>query len=199
MASLTPRLRLGAWIGAGVLGGALVTGVVVSQLGTATAASSPYPRASAQPRPHMPFGPMQRFGERLRGMPPFAPDLGPGMGLGMRAGRVLHGEATVQAPDGTTKVVVSQTGDITDIGGSTITVKSTDGFESTYTIDKNTRISLNGADGALSSLKKGDTVRVFGTRSGSTIHAAAVMDGLPAGMPPFHPRPPVHPSPSPGV
>ena len=125
---------------------------------------------------------MHRFGERMRGMMPFGPrgpgfgpEFGPGPG-----GRVLHSQATVEGPNDTTKTVVTQTGDITDVADSTITVKSTDGFEATYTIDKNTRISLNGTDGALSSLKQGDTVRVFGSRSGSTAHAAAVIDGMPS-------------------
>ncbi|HEX4654395.1 MAG TPA: DUF5666 domain-containing protein [Mycobacteriales bacterium] len=158
MVAVSSRARFGAWIAAGVLGGAAISGIVVSQLGTATAAPSPSPRASAQPGPPMPFG------GRL------------GLGLG---GHVLHSEATVEAPDGTTKVVVSQSGDITDISGSTVTVKSTDGYEATYTVDKNTRISLNGNDGAMSSLKNGDTVQVEGTKTGSAAHADSVMDGVP--------------------
>ena len=175
MAKVSPRVRAGAWIAAGLLGGGFVAGAIVSQLGTATAASStPSPRASGAPMPY--GGPMQGFGGRLRGLPPLG---GPELGLG---GKVLHSEATVQAPDGTTKVVVSQTGDITDISDSTITVKSSDGFDATYTVDKNTRISLNGTDGTASSLKNGDTVRVFGTKNGSTNHANAVMDGMPTGF-----------------
>jgi hypothetical protein len=99
---------------------------------------------------------------------------------------VLHSSATVEAPDGTTKVMVSQAGDITDIADSTITVKSSDGFESTYTIDKDTRISLNGTDGAMSSLHKGDTVHVMGTKKGSSAHANAVMAGKPPIADPGH-------------
>jgi len=197
----TPRLRLGVWIAAGIFGGGALVGAVVSQLGTATAASpTPSPRASGEPG--APYGgPMHRFGDRLRGLPPLGPDFGPGgPGPGMGGGKVLHSEATVEAPDGTTKVVVSQAGDITDVTDSTITVKSTDGFDATYTIDKNTRISLNGKDGTASSLKKGDTVHVFGTKSGSTNHASAVMDGMPTGFMMFHhdqrtgPKPQASPS-----
>lgn len=178
MTELSPRMRIGAWIAAGVLGGGLVAGAVVSQLGTATAASpSPSPRASGEPGAPAPDGgPMPGFGGRMRGLPPLG---GVEFGFG---GRVLHSEATVKAPDGTTKVVVSQTGDITDISDSTVTVQSSDGFDATYTIDKNTRISLNGNDGTASSLKKGDTVRIFGTKSGATNHANAVMDGMPTGL-----------------
>jgi hypothetical protein len=169
-------LRLGGWIAVGVLGGGLVTGVAISAIGTATAASpNPSPSASAEPMPY--GGMMHRFGERLRGLPPLG---GPEFGLG--PGRVLHSEATVQKPDGTTEVVVSQTGDITDVTDSTITVKSTDGYDAIYSVDKNTRISLNGNDGTASSLKKGDTVHVFGTKSGPTTHAEGVMDGMPTFM-----------------
>jgi hypothetical protein len=178
MAKVSARMRAGAWIAAGLLGGGFLAGAVVSQLGSATAASpAPSPRAYGGPGAPMPGGgPMPGFGGRLRGLPPLG---GPEMGFG---GKVLHSEATVEAPDGTTKVVVSQTGDITDVTESTITVKSTDGFDATYTVDKNTRISLNGTDGTASSLKTGDTVHVFGTKSGSTNHANAVMDGMPTGF-----------------
>ena len=180
MAELSPRVRMGAWIAAGLLGGGFIAGAVVGELGSATAASpSPSPHASAQPGAPAPYGGgpmMHRFGERMRGLPSLG---GPELGLG---GKVLHSQATVETPDGTTKVVVSQTGDITDISDSTITVKSSDGFEATYTVDKNTRISLNGSDGAMSSLKTGDSVRVFGAKNGSTNHASAVMDGMPAGI-----------------
>jgi hypothetical protein len=175
MGSFSARVRLGAWITAGVLGSGIVVAIVVSQLGTATAASpSPSPSASSQPRPPMPG--LHRFGERLRGLAPRGPGFGPEFGFG---GHVLHSQATVEARDGTTKVVVSQSGDITDIADSTITVKSTDGYEATYTIDKDTRISLNGTDGAMSSLKKGDAVPVMGSKKGATTHAEAVLAGKP--------------------
>ena len=175
MVPVSSRMRIGAWITAGVLGGGIVSGVVVSQLGTATAASSsPAPNASSHPRPPGPGPLMHRFGDRFRGPAPLGPGFAPGLGFG---GHVLHSEATVEAPDGTTKVVVSQTGDISDIADASITVKSTDGYQATYTIDKATRISLNGTDRAMSSLKTGDTVRVFGTKAGSAVHAEAVMAG----------------------
>jgi hypothetical protein len=129
----------------------------------------------------MPYGGrLQRFGQRLRGLPPLGPALG--LGVGGPGGRVLHSQATVQAPDGTTKVVVSQSGDITDVTDTTITVKSSDGYDATYTIDKFTSISLNGTNGAMSSLKQGDTVRVIGSKSGSATHAEAVTDGMPTGF-----------------
>jgi len=181
MPAMSPRVRLGAWIAAGVLGGGLVTGIALGAVGTATAASrSPSPRASGEPGAPVPYGgPLQRFRGRLRGLPPLG---GPELGPAGPPGKVLHSEATVQKSDGTTEVVVSQSGDITAVTSSAITVKSGDGYEATYTIDKNTRISLNGTDGTASSLTKGDTVRVFGTKSGSSTHAEGVMDGVPSGF-----------------
>lgn len=163
MAGISPRARVAAWVAAGVLGGGLVAGAVVTQLGVATAAS-PTPRpGSQQPRGHEGFGPM-----------------GPGP-LERLGGRVLHGQATIRTPSGADQVVEFQSGSITAVGGSTVTVRSSDGFTETYTVDKTTRISLNGADGALSTLKKGDDVRVFGMSSAGKVVAKAVMDGQPDG------------------
>jgi len=171
--TVSPRVRLAGWIGVGVLAGGLITAIAIGSATAASPSPNPSPYGYSEPGPGAP-GPMHRFGDR-EGLP----DLPLGPGMGAFGGRVLHGEATVQAPDGTTKVRVTQEGDITDVSASTITVKSSDGFEATYTVDKNTRISLNGTDGTASSLKKGDTVHVEGTKNGSTTHADDVLDGIP--------------------
>ena len=166
--TLSPRMRLAGWVGVGVLSGGLITGIAIGSATAASPSPSPSPYGYGQAGPGMPpDGPMHAFGGRMRG------PLG-----GPMDGDVLHGEATVKAPDGSTKVVVTQSGDITDISGTAITVKSSDGYVATYTVDKDTRISLNGTDGTASSLKKGDTVHVVGTQSGSTNHADAVLDGV---------------------
>jgi hypothetical protein len=182
---------LGAWITAGVLGGGLVAGIAVSQLGVATAASpSPTPSASAAPDRHA--GPLlRRFAHRwalrqgrpFSGRPGFPRPMGP-MGPDGFApgGRVLHGQATVQTPAGV-KVVASQSGTVAGIDGDQLTVKSTDGYLRTYTVDKDTRIALNGTDGALSSLTSGDDVHVVATRAGAAWHADAVFDGMPTAPP----------------
>src|SRR3954452_23623983 len=87
------RHRAVALVAAGVVAGA-AGGVVISQLGTAGAASP-----SPTPSP----GDRDGFGQ------PPAPGLrgGPGKGLlgGLGGGRVLHGEATVEKPGGGTTVV----------------------------------------------------------------------------------------------
>jgi len=121
----------------------------------------------------------------------------PGLGApGLEMGRVLHGEATVQTPNGT-KVVSTQLGTITSVAGAQVTVRSSDGFTRTYSVDKQSRISLDGADGALSRLKSGDTVRVVAVQSGKTWSARAVIDGLPV-FPKTPPQPGAH-QPAPGV
>jgi hypothetical protein len=155
------RHRAVALIAAGVVAGA-AAGVVISQLGTA-GATSPSPSPSP--------GDRDRFG----GPPGHGPG---GMGL-LGGGRVLHGEATVQKPGGGTTVVHFQNGVISAINGSTMTVKSTDGFTSTFTVNGTTRISLNGTDGTLSKLAKNDKVRVLGVEDGAGTVAKMVLDGVP--------------------
>lgn len=159
------RSRIAAWTAAGVLAGGVIAGVVVAQLGVAGA-------ANPRPRP-------------VAGVPGWGPEMGMGFGGRMMGpgSRVLHGEATVRTPDGN-QVVSVQNGSLTAVGTDTITVKSSDGFTRDYTVDKNTRISLNGADGALSKLKTGDDVHVVAVQSGSAYAARMVLDGFPP-QPPF--------------
>ena len=167
--TLSPRMRLAGWVGVGVLSGGLITGIAIGSATAASPSPSPSPYGYGHAGPDMPpGGPMPGFGGRMHRD-----------GFGPMDGDVLHSQATVKQADGTTKVVVTQDGDITDVTGSAITVKSSDGYVATYTVDKDTRISLNGTDGTASSLKKGDTVHVFGTQSGSANHAEAVLDGDP--------------------
>jgi hypothetical protein len=75
---------------------------------------------------------------------------GPGRMLGMP----IHGDLVVQKPDGTYQDVRTQQGAVTAVGGGSITVKSTDGYEKTYTVPST--VSLDG-------IAKGDTVHVFAT------------------------------------
>jgi hypothetical protein len=134
--SVLSRHRVIALVAAGVIAGG-AGGVVISQLGVA-GASSP------SPSPVAPFG------------GPGRPGLGPdGMRMGLLGGiagggKLLHGEATIAKPGGGTDVVRFQNGVISAISGSTMTVKSTDGFTATYTVNGTSRILLNGADGRLS-------------------------------------------------
>jgi hypothetical protein len=92
----------------------------------------------------------------------------------------LHGEFTIRKPDGTGfQTVAVQTGEVTAVSPSAITVKSEDGFSRTYSVDENTVVGA-GRDG-IGTVKTGDTVRVAGVVEGGTARAAAVMDSTSLG------------------
>lgn len=161
------RVRAGL-VAAGLVGAGLAVGLVVTQFGIASA-DTPTPQPSyAGPVPVRPHFDM-------RGGLPGGPLGGE---LGLFRGHVLHGQATVQTPDGT-EVDSMQDGSITSLAGSTVTVRSTDGFTRSYTVDKDTRIVLDGEDGALSSLKRGDKVHVMAVQDGDAWDARALLDGVP--------------------
>jgi hypothetical protein len=94
-------------------------------------------------------------------------------GFGKMGG--LHGEFTIKKPDGTGyETVATQTGEVTAVSPSSITVKSEDGFSRTYTVDENTVVG-SGRDG-IGSVKTGDTVHVAGLVDAGKASAAAVLD-----------------------
>ena len=87
----------------------------------------------------------------------------------------LHGEFTVKKPDGSGyQTVATQTGEVTAVSPSSITVKSEDGFSRTYSVDENTVVG-SGRDG-IGSVKTGDTVHIAGVVDGGKASAAAILD-----------------------
>ena len=135
----------------------------------ATTPATPDPNApnNAAPGHGRRFGHGGPFGGRLFGFG------GHGFGFGKFGG--LHGEFTVKKPDGSGyETVATQTGDVTAVSPSSITVKSEDGFSRTYSVDENTVVG-SGRDG-IGSVKTGDTVRVVGLVDGGKASAAAVLD-----------------------
>jgi len=112
------------------------------------------------------FGHGGPFGGKLFGFGGFG-------GFGRFGG--LHGEFTIKKPDGSGyETVATQTGQVTAVSPSSITVKSEDGFSRTYSVDENTVVG-SGRDG-IGSVKTGDTVNVAGVVDGGTAKAAAVLD-----------------------
>src|SRR5204863_2656109 len=96
-----------------------------------------------------------------------------GHGFGRFGG--LHGEFTIKKPDGSGyQTVATQTGEVTAVSPTSITVKSEDGFSRTYSVDENTVVG-SGRDG-IGSVKTGDTVHIAGIVDGGKASAAAVMD-----------------------
>jgi hypothetical protein len=98
---------------------------------------------------------------------------GNGLGLGRGAGglgAVLHGEFTTNLT-GTPTVMVVQTGQVTAYtAGKSLTVKSTDGFEATYTLD-GTAVTA-GPDAA--QLANGVQVRVIAAKNGMKVTALSI-------------------------
>ena len=86
-----------------------------------------------------------------------------GMRGGMRG--ALHGELTVPQADGTgTEVILVQRGTVTAVSSTSLSVKSTDGFTSTYTVSSSTRVRAAGGD-KISGVKVGATVNVVSTKA----------------------------------
>jgi hypothetical protein len=100
-----------------------------------------------------------------------------GRGAGWRHGlarRALHGELTLQTPDGIRTVVVAR-GEVTALADDSVTVKSSDGVSTTFRIDGDTRFGFLREPDPRAELKVGDTVWAAGTRSGDTVTATRVV------------------------
>ena len=93
--------------------------------------------------------------------------------------RVEHGEFTVHTKTGD-KVVDVQRGVVTAVNASSVTVKSTDGFSTTYTIDPTTKVHKDKKTAAVSQIATNDRVRVHAIKAGSTLTAQRVGDAGPA-------------------
>ena len=156
-----------------LLGAAITAGAVMangaSAAGSRTPAVAPSPTATAPGRPAPPApGPGRGHGR-----------LGPGgFGAlhGLVGGPVLHGEFVTGGQNGSTTTVVVQSGSVTAKSGSTITVRSTDTYTVTWTLNDSTTVRTGWAQGAVKDIAVGDQVRVEGTRSGPTTTARFVAE-----------------------
>jgi hypothetical protein len=110
-------------------------------------ASTGHKRAAPGARP---FG---RFGiGGLGGLGAGVPGLG-----GMGFGGIVHGQVTVRSGTGY-KTVEIQTGKVTKVGSTSITVVSTDGYSDTYAVLTTTQV--NSQSGGISSVATNDQVVV---------------------------------------
>jgi hypothetical protein len=102
---------------------------------------------------------------------------GPLAGLGRAGfGPPLHGEFVVPKKDGGgNQTVVVQTGTVTAVSGTSVAVRSTDGFAATYVVTSATRVGRDGAK--ITSIKTGGSVRIAATKNGATLTALLVGDG----------------------
>ena len=97
-----------------------------------------------------------------------------GMG-GMGAGGAIHGEFVRPAPGGSGYQTVDvQSGKVTAVSSSSITVQSADGFTRTYDVTADTLVDA-GRDG-ISNVKTDDQVTLTAVVANGTATASNVMD-----------------------
>ncbi len=160
------RRRRASTIVGGILAAGLLGGLFLASL-TSAGAQTTTPRTPTAPRPsERPHGPFRgpgpgRFGE-------------PGFGFDGFGPRVLHGEFTAKSPSGAYQTLAVQTGQVTAVSSSSITLRSEDGFTRTYAVDTNTMVNA-GRDG-IGSVTKGDSVHVVAKSNGDTATAVHIVD-----------------------
>jgi hypothetical protein len=148
------RSIVGAIVG-GVLATGLVAGLVAASLTSAGAQTGSPPTGPVRGPGH------GRFGE-------------PGFGFDGFGPRVLHGEFTAKSPTGGYRTLVIQTGQVTAVSASSVTVKSEDGFTRTYAVNTGTMVNA-GRDG-IGSVRSGDTVHVVATSGAGKSTALQIVD-----------------------
>ena len=102
-----------------------------------------------------------------------------GRGAGWRHAlgrRVLHGEVTVQTKEGV-KTLVLAYGQVTALSKDAITVKSSDGVETSFGIDGDTRFGFRNEPAPNAELKVGEDALVAGEKSGDRATAKRVVSG----------------------
>ena len=130
------------WI---VVAAIFVVGLIVGMILTGAAgAQTPSPSASAK-----------AHGKHFEGF-------GHGFGHGHFGGGI-HGEFVVPKPGGGYQTVLTQIGTVQSVSGSSITVKSEDGYSHTYSVNSDTLVAAG--DNGIADVAKGDTVRVLAVGS----------------------------------
>ena len=97
-----------------------------------------------------------------------------GMMGGPLLGAPLHGSYVVEDPDGGYRTVLSQRGEVTAVSSTSLTVRSADGFTTTYRLTDDTAV-LSGPDGT-DDVEKGADVAVTAVRDGGSPRAVHVVD-----------------------
>ncbi len=89
-------------------------------------------------------------------------------------GNTLHGEVTVQTKKNGVRTIVVQRGSVTSVTGTSVTVKSTDGYSLTWTLAAQVTVVQSKKKVATSALKTGDQIGVAGTKDGSADDARLI-------------------------
>jgi hypothetical protein len=103
--------------------------------------------------------------------------LGRGFGFRHALGRrMLHGEVTVQTQEGV-KTLVMASGEVSALSKDAITIRSSDGVETSFTLNGDTRYGFRNEPAPSAELKVGDTAFVTGEKSGGGAVAKRVVSG----------------------
>ena len=134
------RARTPWAVAVGVFAGGLLIGLILASVHVAGAqTATPTPGAGKQYRQFLKGD--HGFGHR---------------GFG---GGALHGQFVVPKPGGGYQTILTQRGTVMSVSGSSITVKSEDGYTHTYSVDNNTLVAAG--NNGITDVAKGDTVRVL--------------------------------------
>jgi hypothetical protein len=180
-AALSPRLRtrrpvvIAGITVVGLLGGA---GAALATTGSGTPSTAPS-AVAATPSPGTgpaAGAPHRMFGHRFRGFGGpgfFAGPAGPGFagagGLG-----ALHGQFVIAKPGGGYQTVDIQSGAVTGVSATSITLRSSDGYSHSYALTSSTLVDAQ--RNGISSVKVGNQVSLTATVSGGTATAMSVLD-----------------------
>ena len=169
----TPGLSRGKKVLIGGLGTALLVGTMGLAVGSAAADDDTGEGQGEGERYGAPID-----GEQGGGMPGGP---GPTHGGPSGEGRMLHGEMVVEDDSGDAVTRLMQSGEVTKVSASSISVTSTDGFSATYVIDGDTVVrSPDASDDAsgIDGIKSGDTVQIHASEDGDEDTALAVFEAM---------------------
>jgi hypothetical protein len=112
----------------------------------------------------------------------------------------LHSESVVKKADGTFETVLIQQGTVESVSGTSVTVKSEDGFTQAYAVNAETRIikfpapaadgspakgddgkRLKPTAGTIADIAAGDAVRISGVKTGDQATAQRIVEGAGTG------------------
>jgi len=86
----------------------------------------------------------------------------------------IRGQQVVPDGQGGYRTVLSQTGKVTAVSSDSLSLRSEDGYERSYTVTENT--SVNGGRNGIGDVEVGDQVSVTALREGGTDTAVRVID-----------------------
>lgn len=113
-----------------------------------------------------------------RGGPPWGGDGRRGGGFGNVLGGdiadMLHGEVVLAKEGGGTQTVLVQKGAVTEVSGTSVTVKSSDGYTKSYAVDGDTKVRADSDE--IGSVAKDEQVVVIAPRSGDGQTATVLVD-----------------------